>query len=139
MLGSGEYQKRINLNNAHISSALEHIPPLGEVTREQFHSYRMEFLRAFVGADRQPDMAIGTRLLAIKRPDYFVCIDSENRKDLGRDIGFAYSTLELEQYWDEVVEPITQTSWWRSDRPQGQSGQLWDGRIAMLDVIYYEP
>lgn len=141
MLGAGEFQKRINLNNPHISAALEHIPPQGEVTKDQFDLYCEEFRRAFQGADRQPLVASITRLLALKRPDYFVCLDTRNRAGLGKDIGFAHTTLDVSQYWDVVVEPLTQTKWWRADRPQGrpgQSGQLWDGRIAMLDVMYYD-
>ncbi len=141
MLGTGEFQKRINANNPRISAALDHIPPQGEVTKDQFGLYCKEFQRAFQSADRQPLVASITRLPALKRPDYFVCLDTRNRAGLGRDIGFAHTTLDVARYWDVVVEPLMQTKWWRAERPQGQSGQsgqLWDGRVAMIDVVYYD-
>ncbi|GEP59661.1 phospholipase D family protein [Reyranella soli] len=137
MLGAGELQKRINANNPHISTALEHIPPQGEVTKDQFDLYCEEFQRAFQDAERQPRVASITRLPALKRPDYFVCVNDENRKGFGHDIGFPPSTLRIDRYWNEVVEPLIQTSWWRMARPPGPSGRLWDGRVAMLDVLYY--
>ncbi len=138
MLGSGEFQKRINANSRFISAALEHIPPQGEVTKEQFESYCGDFLRAFEDAERQPHVASMTRLPALKRPDYFVCLDARNRVGLGKDVGFAHSRLDITQYWDDVIEPLLQTEWWRKERPPGQNGRLWDGRVAMLDVMYYD-
>jgi len=138
MLGAGGFQNRINENDSHISTALGLIPSRGAVTRENFEGYRQEFLRGFVNSKRKPDVATATRLLAMKRPDYFVCVDSENERGLGAGLGFAYSTLKLDQYWDLVVEPITQTSWWRVNEPQGQAGLLWQARAAMLDVLYYK-
>jgi len=138
MLGAGAFQNRINENDPDICSALDHIPPQGEVTKEHFARYCDSFLRAFSGAERQPRLPSLTRLLALKRPDYFVCLDKRNWKGLGKDIGFPFVNLQIDQYWESVLEPLFETKWWNSPRPAGQSGPLWDGRVAMLDVIYYD-
>jgi hypothetical protein len=55
-------------------------------------------------------------------------------------LAFSASTLNLENYWERVVEPIGRSPWFNEERPvSGQLADLWDGRVAMLDAIYYEP
>ena len=74
----------------------------------------------------------------MKRPDYFVCINNKNKKGLCADIGFPHTRLNLENYWERVVEPITQSRWWNEQRPANDERMIWNTRAAMLDVIYYE-
>lgn len=138
MMGMGDFQNLINSNNNSISEALDKIPLSGEVTKEQFDEYIALFQKAFADSVRTGGVATASRLLAMKRPDTFVCIDGKNRKGLGQDLGFAHSTLNFEKYWDEIIMPITESVWWQTSRPNGQDGLLWDGRAAMLDSIYYE-
>lgn len=48
--------------------------------------------------------------------------------------------MTYERYWDEVIERIMDSPWWNSPRPNDETeGAVWDGRAAMLDVIFYEP
>ena len=75
----------------------------------------------------------------MKRPDYFVCVDSENKRELSQDLGFPASMLNFETYWECVVEPVMSATWWQVRRPSGYEGRIWDGRAAMLDAIYYVP
>ena len=137
MRGMGDFQSIINQNNHYISDALDQIPLTGDISKEQFDEYKALFLRAFEGAARVGGVPTASRLLAIKRPDVFVCIDSQNKKGLGKDLGFAPSTLDFEKYWNEIVLPISESNWWQTQRPSGADGWLWDGRAAMLDSIYY--
>ena len=76
----------------------------------------------------------------MKRPDMLVCISKPNKQGISNDLAFSASTLNLENYWDRVVEPIGRSPWFNEERPvSGQLADLWDGRVAMLDAIYYEP
>src|SRR4051794_26315302 len=75
MKGAGYYKQAINQNNRQLSGALDEIPLEGEVTRNHFERY----LSLFRGAFERWGIATATRLLAIKRPGYFVCLDSKNR------------------------------------------------------------
>lgn len=138
MRGMGDFQNLINTNNKPISDALNKIPLSGEVTKAQFDEYIALFEKAFVGKARKGGVPTASRLLAMKRPDTFVCIDKQNKIGLSKDLGFAHSTLNFEKYWDQVIMPITESVWWQSPRPNGKDGLLWDGRAAMLDSIYYE-
>ncbi|MYF53507.1 MAG: hypothetical protein F4039_09020 [Gammaproteobacteria bacterium] len=41
-----------------------------------------------------------------------------------------------ERYWDEVIERIRQAPWHYARRPKNA---VWKGRVALLDLLYYEP
>lgn len=138
MKGQGDFTSRINANNQYFSDALDAIPSNGEVWKEQFDEYVKLFGKAFEGASHKGGVPTASRLLTMKRPDMFVCVNSENRTKLGGDLGFAPTTLTFDKYWNDVIIPITESNWWQATRPSGRDGQLWDGRAAMLDSIYYE-
>ena len=81
-----------------------------------------------------------TRLLALKRPDAFVCIDSANRKDMCENFGVSPTTTNLENYWQRIIEPMHGDAWWRHPQPtKAADAEIWLGRAAMLDAIYYTP
>jgi hypothetical protein len=75
----------------------------------------------------------------MKRPDNFLCVSQPNLTLASGQLGFAKSTLDLANYWDKVVEPIRASEWWSADKPRGSTGDLWEGRAAMLDAIFYRP
>lgn len=139
MFGAGSFKNRIAENDPHLSRAMDFIPPTGEIVRDDYLAFVEEFNRAFDNSKRAGRVPTASRLLAMKRPDYFVCVDERNRKGLSSDLGFFPTTLDFAKYWTEVVEPITQAKWWQVRRPPGTDGRIWDCRAAMLDAIYYEP
>lgn len=144
MQGAGVFKSQVadgkhGRADPHLSDAMECIPTTGAVSEDDYLAFVNLFRRAFATTKRQGRLATATRLLAMKRPDYFVCVDSENRTQLARDIGFAASSLSMDSYWDLVVEPVMTARWWNGRRPGGREGRVWDGRSAMLDAIYYVP
>lgn len=135
MKGHGYFKAAISQNNQFISEALDAIPLAGAVTKRDFDGYRRSFVQAFT----YPGTATATRLLAMKRPDYFVCLDDANEKKLCRTFGITQK-VKLEDYWDKVVARITDSNWWDSDEPTDKiERQVWQGRAAFLDVLFYEP
>lgn len=138
MVGAGEFQSVINHNTQYMSDALDQIPLIGEISYSQYEQYIQLFEKAFEGKSRKGGVPTASRLLAMKRPDTFFCVDKNNRNALSKDLGFAKSTLDFEKYWYDIVLPITESVWWQVERPTGKDGVLWDNRSAMLDCIYYE-
>lgn len=137
MKGAGYYHQAVNDNSPHLSQALDQIPLTGQVSRQHYDAYLAEFLRAFPNG--RHGIGIASRLLALKRPDYFVCIDSKNKQRLCQDFGIKQTGLDYERYWDEVIERITDSVWWNEPRPVNPvEAAVWDGRAAMLDAIFYE-
>ena len=84
-------------------------------------------------------MATATRLLAMKRPDYFVCVDSKNRKGLCHAF-LVPTSVTLDDYWESFCMRIQQAAWWLVPEPKGTlERSVWRGRAAFLDALFYEP
>lgn len=135
MKGAGKFNHRITGNDANISQALDAVPFHGEVTRSDYDAFVRHFSRSFSGIWVAP----ATRLLAMKRPDTFVCLNSKNRPNLCREFGIRQSGMGYERYWDEVVERIRDSEWWLHPEPKTSDEQrVRDARAAFLDSLYYE-
>jgi len=138
MKGMGDFANRISEQDAFLTRAVDCIPRYGDVSKAQFEDFCRNFLQAFTNSSRIGGVPTATRLLAMKRPDTFVCISKPNMAGLSDGLAFPKTTLDLENYWDRVIEPIRISPWYNAPRPTGEYAELWDGRAAMLDAIYYE-
>lgn len=137
MRGAGYYHQAVNENNEHLSQALEEIPLRGVIIRAEYEEYIAEFIEAFPKGKH--GIGIASRLLALKRPDQFVCLDSKNQRRLCGDFGITRTGITYDRYWDEIIERILDAPWWNSKRPENaKEAAVWDGRAAMLDAIFYE-
>ncbi len=135
MIGHGYFKQAVNDNNFQISDALNEIPLTGEVTQDHFDRYLKLFRKSF----KNFGTATATRLLAMKRPDYFVCLDSKNRDKLCKEFEIAKS-VALDGYWEKVVERLTDSNWWNAPEPKDElEKRIWKCRAAFLDVRFYEP
>lgn len=137
MGGAGFYHQAVNQNNIHLSQALDCIPFQGIVSRNDYDGYISRFIEAFPnGGD---GVAVASRLLAMKRSDQFVCLNSSNRIRLCEDFGINANGITYERYWEEIIERILDTPWWNAKPPAEEKERLvWDGRAAMLDAIFFE-
>lgn len=137
MSGAGKFQQQINNNNPFISKALDSIPLRGKVYKQDYESYVSQFKKAF--PDGGAGIAIASRLLAMKRPDCFICLDSKNKKKLCEDFGISQSSINFDSYWDDIVERIQDSVWYLSEKPKDEEElDAWNSRVAMLDSIFYE-
>ena len=138
MVGAGYFHQAVNKNNTHLSSALDIIPSIGQVTLLQYNEYISKFVKAFPnGGD---GVAVASRLLAMKRPDQFVCLDSKNSGELCGDFGIKKTGVDYDRYWAEIIERIMDSPWWNSDAPTNKmERRVWNARAAMLDAIFYRP
>ena len=137
MKGAGVFKKHIISNNEDISNALDKIPPNGDVTKNNYEEFLSIFKKIF------PDgnwIATSSRLLAMKRPDVFICLDSKNKKKLCDEFGISSSNMTYERYWEEIINRIIDSVWWNSPEPKNKiEKEIWKGRSALLDALYYEP
>lgn len=138
MKGAGTFAGLINTSNEAFSSALDEIPLVGEIRREHYDRFIEQYLKAYEGG--RDGLATATRLLAMKRPDVFLCVDAQNKKRLADDVGIVRADqLDYERYWEEVVERLMQSPWWQSPEPSNAlEREAWHARAAMLDAIFYE-
>ncbi len=135
MYPSGKFENAINVNNQGISDALDHIPLEGPVERADFDV----FVDLFRSSFEKSGVGTATRLLAMKRPDYFVCLNKGNKESFCEKYGIPKS-VNLDNYWPRVIERIQKTEWWDSPQPpRGIERRVWRCRVAMLDAIYWSP
>lgn len=135
MYGAGRFRGAVYRNNLHLSKALDRIPNRGSVTKGQYLNFVREFKKAFPKGGG--GLATATRLLTMKRPDTFVCLDKENKSRLCEAFEIP-QTVTFESYWD-VVKRIQSCRWWKTRRPASEPDALvWDGRAAFLDALFYE-
>lgn len=136
MKGAGYFKQAINQNNEYISLALDEIPLEGNLSRRQYQSFAALFKKALElgGAG----IATATRLLTMKRPDYFMCLDKKNKEGLCEALGIPKS-IRLDNYWDLIVERIINSVWWRSEEPTDpEELAVWNGRVAFLDSLFFD-
>jgi HKD family nuclease len=139
MGGAGTFAELIGRKDRRLAAALDRVPKRGEVSEEQFDAYVTGFTQTFAGSSRTARLGPATRLLAMKRPDTFVCVNGGNTKGLAKALAFAPTTLSLDNYWERIITPIRLAPWYNAPRPAGDDMELWDARVAMLDAIYYAP
>lgn len=138
MSAFGRYSPIIRAHVARFSRALDEIPLQGPIREAHYNAYLAEFKT--IPSASGTWIGMGTRLLAMKRPDYFVCIDSANRDGLCNHFSSAPSTTDLDNYWSRIIAPMMASPWWQAEMPAIQKDQqIWMGRAAMLDAIYYDP
>ena len=135
MTGAGIFKNKIKSNDAIISRALDQIPLKGQITRIHYDNYVRYFQKSLSGTY----IGTATRLLAMKRPDTFVCLDSKNRSRLCRDFGIQQSKMTYERYWTDIIERIFDSDWWLNPDPKNEQEELISGsRAAFLDALYYK-
>lgn len=121
-----------------LSRALEAIPFAGGVARDDYLEYISRFSDSF--PEGGAGLATATRLLAMKRPDTFVCVDRKNEAAICKSFRIKMKRKQkYEQYWDSIIERIRQEAvWWSSPKPHEHLEQLvWQARTAFLDSHFY--
>lgn len=127
----------INNNNKLLSAALDLIPSSGTIDKNAFKLYSEAFREA---TGYKNAVGTFTRLLAMKRPDTFVCLTNTNKEALCKDFGISVSTMTYEKYWDDIINRLTQSVWWNATQPKDIFNlKVWNNRSALLDAIYYDP
>lgn len=136
MRGAGDFANRVAENDRFLADAVDSIPRKGEITEERFDRFTRLFVKAFDNSHRVGRVPTASRLLAMKRPDVFLCISNPNLASAAGEMGFAKSTLTLDNYWGRIVEVIRTSKWYNLEKPASRDGELWECRAAMLDALF---
>lgn len=141
MKGAGLFKKKVNIQDLNISNALNQIPLSGQITKKHYENFIDNFQKAFIGTrlEGANNLATATRILCMKRPDTFVCFDSENRSNLCRDFGITQTGMSFTKYWDDIIERIYDSNWWQNPMPKSKKDlKVSEARAAFLDSLYYD-
>jgi HKD family nuclease len=138
MVARGWFKNAINEAPDLLSESLDQIPSKGLVGFDDYERFVNVFKRA---KSDSLELACATRLLSMKRPDTFVCLDGRNKAELCREFGITQNAIrDYEGYWLEIVERVRDSAWWNASTPGGNvEKEIWLGRTAFLDSLYYRP
>lgn len=137
MKGAGEFANVVIENPDLLSKALDQIPLTGNIAKKHYENYITLFEQAL---SYKTFLATSTRLLAMKRPDVFVCVDSKNKERLCKAFGITQSSLSNpNNYWEDVVMRIQDAEWYQNPTPKTKKeNKVETYRAAFLDALYYE-
>jgi len=143
MEAAGRFKHLVNEDPEIIGKYIDKIPLTGELDPLDIADYMNEML-----AIQGIALSTSTRLLAMKRPDSCLPITTTNRNGLQRipvlgNLMPSMTTSSAKKSADRYVSvllEIWRTPWCSSERPTGEvDGLIWDGRVALLDSIVYDP
>jgi hypothetical protein len=138
MQGNGRFVSKINNNDSEISLALDLIPLTGVICKPDYQRFLKVYTKAFPKGGA--GLATVSRLLAMKRPDVFVCINGTNEDNLRYmlDIKRSKTRHDYDWYWESVIRTIHHANWWKEPQPpiyEELQVAVWRGRAAFLDSV----
>ena len=133
------FHELLSVNPAAFDDALSKIPGEGEVTQSQFADFVGGFMVAIMSTGEKPTLAVATRLLAMKRPDQFITINSTKIDELCQGLNIAKVKLhDFEGYWTDVIGTIRTMPWYNSEQPSDESElALWNNRVVLMDLLFW--
>ena len=139
MNGHGNFKKKVISNDPNISKALDEIPIFGLIEKTHYDSFIENFKKSFTGTSSENHKLLGTatRLLCMKRPDIFICLNSKNKSKLCKSFEISQN-IDYEKYWD-IIKMIHNSDWYQNPKPEGeQERKISEARAAFLDSLLYE-
>ena len=130
LVGARKMKKHINNNNKKINDALEAIPLKGDITEAMYRKY-LNKLRSIEGLDVGP--AVCSRLLTMKRPDFFMSLNSQSMPVVSKKYGIPKSKLTADTYWDLIMK-IHEDEWYL--HPKNTEAKPY--RMALMDCLIRE-
>ena len=139
MKGAGWFKKFVKRNDVNFSAALDHIPSSGIVTQLDYQKFINKFLIPF--RNDGDGLPMATRLLAMKRPDIFFCINGPNYHQIVKSMGLSLKgKKDYSGYWSKIIDPIHKSKWFNTNCPSDSlQRKIWRSRVAMLDAFLFDP
>jgi|GEM_PF-2469024 len=142
MQSHASFKKILKNDPTGLAKLLKIIPKTGPIDGWHFSqfvdSYRALFLENGV---KQAPLFAATRLLSMKRPDQFVVISQETNALFCQ--AFSIKTLknqDFQRYWDQVILPIQQTAWYKTDLPMDVSQlAFFRARVILIERLICTP
>ncbi|WP_169315464.1 hypothetical protein, partial [Catenovulum agarivorans] len=135
------YLATVAHNGEKIEAMLAAIPLEGEVTFQHYQNFVNQYVAMFE-QQAEPEKAPlfpATRLLALRRPDTFVSLNSTKADVLS--IAFAINKLSNQDflaYWHDVVTSYQQMPWWKLATNSSDSEQfIFAHRAILLDLFWF--
>ncbi len=135
--------KKILKNDASgLQKLLKIIPAKGRIDGWHYMQFTDGYRQLFeANGIKQAPLFPATRLLAMKRPDQFVCIEPATDNSFYQAFGIkALKKNDFSRYWDEIILTIQQTEWFKQDLPMDPSQlAIYRTRVCLLERLLNPP
>lgn len=143
--GAKLFQQLLQDQTADFAQALAHIPLEGEVTKSQYRQFVEAYEAIFSGytleksGGEKASLFPATRLLAARRPDVFVVLNSAKLDIYCQGLAITkFNQFDFNGYWEDLVETLKAAAWWRSSFPENEQEQvIWQNRAILTDVFLF--
>lgn len=111
-----------------LNEALNHIPLEGDITLENYMDFVRGYIAAFAAVDNEKaTLAPATRLLAMRRPDFFTPVTAASLDILCQAFGLVrLNNQDFDRYWHDIVMAIHKQPWFIAATPEAEEEQaLW--------------
>jgi hypothetical protein len=139
--GAKTFHQLLKSHPKDFDQALEHIPLDGDVTLADYQNFVNAYKAIFASHtnEEKAPLSAATRLLAMRRPDQFIALNSGKIDSLSQGLGLVkLNNQSFDDYWHEMIEAIRNTQWWRSEMPNDEVElQLWKNRAILIDLFLF--
>ncbi len=139
--GAKTFHQLLKTHPQAFDHALDNIPLTGDVTMAHYQKFVQGYKAIFADhtkAEKAP-LSAATRLLAMRRPDQFIALNSGKIETLSQGLGLVkLNNQSFDDYWHEMIASIRNTQWWRSEMPSDEIElQLWQNRAVLIDLFLF--
>lgn len=138
LAGNGIFKHYVNETPKKIGKFID-IIPLRDERDERDEVDEDDILKSFEIAYQIEKVRIGTitRLLCVKRPDFFFSVNKANKRLMRQRIG--RPPVDAESYL-AMLRAVHASPWFNAERPKDpRERRVWNARVALLDLLLYEP
>jgi hypothetical protein len=125
-----------------VQKLLKIIPANGRIDGWHFMQFTDGYKQLFEdNGTKQAPLFPATRLLAMKRPDQFVCISPDTDDSFYQSFGIKpLKKQDFTRYWDEIILTIQKTNWFKQDLPMEPSQlAIYRARVCLLERLLNQP
>ncbi len=142
MTSYASFKKVIKADAEGFAKVMKVIPSNGAIDGWHFMQFIDTYQQWFAANGfKQSPLYPATRLLSLKRPDQFVCLNEHSQSKLCDALDIKpLKKQEFQRYWDNIITPIQKAKWFDSFLPMEAAEQpLHRVRFAMLERLLATP
>lgn len=118
--------------------ALANIPLEGDITHYEYQQFVAAYSKIFTDSSEKPTLAPATRLLAMRRPDFFTPITNSRLDALCSALAVTkLKNSDFERYWQDIVKGIQAMSWYKMANASNELEEQLVSIKALIPCFFY--
>ncbi len=142
MQGFASFKKVLKNDPEGLTKLLKIIPANGRIDGWHFTQFVDGYQSLFAdNGFKQTHLFPATRLLSMKRPDYFVALNANTMETLCT--AFSVKPLkkqDFQRYWDDIIITLHRAPWFNLEQPEDQQQTpIYRARMALFERLICQP